>query len=135
VTGLARSQVLIREHVTTPGFTDAFVCPPGYITLVKSFSATNNGGTATVRAGLFVGNSAIGITVVFEDELAPGKGTHAEVWTVLNPDDFVYGYVDSSDAVVWVAGAILLGDPQFQPGGTLLKSLVTAAQVPALYAT
>jgi hypothetical protein len=130
VAGIARSQVLIAEHITAPGFTEAFVCPAGYVTLVKSVSITQNAGESGVRAALFVGNGAVGLSIVYDGVAAEGAGVFAEVWAVLNPGDFVYAYCNSNNAVAWVSGAVLAGPPQFPPGGAALTDLLTTDQLP-----
>jgi hypothetical protein len=113
--GVPRSQRLIYVHATTGGYFTPFVCPTGYVTLVKSAYMLNSSAAAldfiliVQAAGQSYGQIIVSETLQSLTEFA------WQGWIVLNPSDLVGGSISGADGHFWLSGAVLAGAPQFPP--------------------
>ena len=115
MSGVPRSQNLIRWHGTAPGNSALWLSPNGYVTLVKSAQFWNEG-AAAVTVQLICGSQADAIAIKpFIQEIQPGATAAWEGWVVLNPNDYVYVYANGGSLYAWVDGAVLAGPNQFPP--------------------
>jgi hypothetical protein len=125
--GAPRSQVLIASMVSTGNFTPFWECPPGYVTLVKSLTITNNLASPNLCAVSLTNADQLLQIVLWQDEIPPATAVHIDLWTALNTGDFMYGWTQGNNASFWIAGAVLSGPNQF-PVASLTKNQLPGFQ-------
>lgn len=122
MSGVPRSQALIRWASAAAGSSPSWSTPDNCVTLVKSIFITNQDPAShTVLVRIGSADAGTGQTV-YQKSLATGEVVWFEHWFVLNPHDFVYVNTDGPNTLVWVSGAVLLGPPPFPPAATILPA-------------
>src|SRR4051794_2193707 len=107
-----RSQRLIGFHSIGDGWAPVFVCPAGYVVLVKSayFFAQNVEPTQVALSIRIVDGQSVTLVWVAlaQDEMLDWSG-----WVALNPGDSVAVYAARDLVDIVVSGAVLFGPPPF----------------------
>jgi hypothetical protein len=113
--GIPRSQRLLAFESTTVLTSPAWVCPDGYVTLVKSAAAFNVS-AAPVITQIVTRAAAenVAIPILYVD-LASGATETYTGWLALNPGDVIYASLSAAGVRVAIYGAVLAGPPQFPP--------------------
>jgi hypothetical protein len=115
VSGVPRSQSLIRILTETANVGTTFTSPAGYVTLVKSLHAFNaSASPVLVQMRIYDAGGRL-ITLPVYQQLASNTPLEWNGWIALNPGDYVYAEVDGPTTGVWVSGAVLAGPNQFPP--------------------
>jgi len=112
VSGVPRSQALIEWLSTAAGEAPRFVCPAGYVTLVKS-AYWSSAAAATVNSSLFVMTATNVQVILATAQLQQNGMSEWQGWLAMNPGDAVHVFSDAADVRVIVSGAVLTGAPQF----------------------
>jgi hypothetical protein len=110
-----RSQRLLSYTSSAAGQSANFVCPAGYITLVKYAAFWNIGGASTEVLLETTTASGADTIRVFDQVLANNANAQWSGWVALNPGDYFYVSAGASGVRAWVSGAILAGPNQFAP--------------------
>src|SRR5215469_2753532 len=102
-----RSQRLIAWVSTTAGYSPAFTCPAGMVTLVKAGAFQNSTG-ASITVSIVLANAANNVVVtIYSAALAANTSVQETSWHVLNPGDRVQMYASASGINAWLSGAVL----------------------------
>jgi hypothetical protein len=108
-----RSQALIVADIAAASSSPAFVCPQGYITLVKSAYYQNVNATAAT-AQIILNSSAAGFSFAAVNTAVSATSSNAWTgWIALNPGDSISVLVEGASLAMWVSGAVLYGPNQF----------------------
>lgn len=113
MSGVPRSQCLIRYQFTGNGYSSYFTCPDGYVVLVKSAYVENAAAesiTAKLIAATAVGGAALHI---WQADVPTVSSLDWQGWIALNAGDRVQAYLSAGVSAIWVSGAVLSGNAQF----------------------
>lgn len=131
---IARSQRLLFSQRGAATNTPAFVCPAGYVTLVKQLYVYSPSGT-DVKFHLVTQIATAGISIfILSDTVTTGLTKAYPLWYVLHPGDTAYVYVEAGTATVHLSGAVLFGGPTVAPAEFQTPRVVEATPPPVLAA-
>jgi len=115
MSGVPRSQVLVKYLSVAGGKDQTFVVPDNCVVLLKAAAFQNQGSTAANIALRLWDKTAGMLVELFTKSLAAGETYEWAGWEVLNPADVVWPVTTAPSVAVWISGAVLLGPPPFPP--------------------
>jgi hypothetical protein len=115
MSGVPRSQVLLRHQADVAEVSGVWVCPDNFITLVKYARLANTGSAAAVVQILANSPDLASVFLVWMMTMQPQTQEEWNGWFVLNPRDSIEVYCGGAGVQVWLSGAVLAGPPQFPP--------------------
>lgn len=120
MSGVPRSQRLSGGISSGQGNYAVWGTPAGTVTLIKSLYLFN-GGAAAVPVNWRFHESTNGSELeVAVFNLAPSTPQRWDGWIAMNPNDYMYLFIQGATVSWWLSGAVLLGAPPYPPVERLL---------------
>jgi hypothetical protein len=107
-----RSNVLFRAHITTTAWSTIFQPVTGWSAIVKSIAIQNNA-ASTHLVNVILEDTLTGLQVgLVNESLAQNGLAYWSGWTMLEQDDAIVIWTDSTDVSLWGSGTDLPMAPQ-----------------------